>query len=109
MLIPKSEKYKNKKHLIFVSGQQCCLGIISEDWCNGNVQAHHLLRPYEGKRGMGMKASDKNTIPLCYGHHSQLHDKNGDEDSFWKGFRLSEDFGRIKAKEIWNKSPYYKE
>ena len=109
MLIPKSEKYKNKKHLMFVSSQQCCLNVISEDWCNGNIQAHHLLKPFEGKRGLGMKASDKNVVPLCYQHHAQLHDQKCDEDSFWRSFRLSEDFGRLKAEELWKKSPYYKE
>jgi hypothetical protein len=25
------------------------------------------------KRGMGMKADDKYTIPLCHAHHSKLH------------------------------------
>jgi len=57
---------------------------------------------------MGMRASDKNVVPLCYHHHAQLHDQNGDEDRFWKGFRLSEDFGRIVAKQFWEKSPHKK-
>ena len=109
MLIPKAEKHKNKKHLIYVSEQQCCLSVVSEDWCSGNIQAHHLLRPFEGKRGMGMKASDKNVVPLCYHHHAKLHDQNGDEDSFWNGYGLSEDFGRLKAQEYWSKSPHNKE
>ena len=63
MLIPKAEKHKNKKHLIFVASQECCLNVISADWCSGNVQAHHLLKPFQGKRGMGMRASDK---MLCH-------------------------------------------
>jgi len=108
MLIPKAEKHKNKKHLIFVSAQQCCLNVISADWCSVNIQAHHLLKPFDGKRGMGMRASDKNVVPLCYHHHAQLHDQNGDEDSFWISFGLSEDFGRQKAEELWNKSPHKK-
>jgi len=93
-MIPKTKKIKNKKHLIFVSNQKCCLTSIAADWCNGNVQAHHLLKPYSGKRGMGMKASDNNAVPLCYSHHAELHDKNGDEDSFWTTYDLSEDYGR---------------
>jgi len=109
MLIPKAKKIKNKKHLIFVSNQRCCLTTVSADWCNGNVQAHHLLKPYSGKRGMGMKASDNNVVPLCYGHHAELHDKNGDEDSFWTTYNLSEDFGREVAEYWWNLSPYNEE
>ena len=62
MLIPKSPKIKNKKHLMFVANQRCCLCTVAADWCRGNVQAHHLLKPYEGKRGMGMKASDNNVV-----------------------------------------------
>jgi len=108
-MIPKTKKIKNKKHLIFVSNQTCCLTSVSADWCNGNVQAHHLLKPYSGKRGMGMKASDNNVVPLCYSHHAELHDKNGDEDSFWTTYNLSEDYGREVAEYWWNLSPYNEE
>tara|TARA_R100000541_G_C1827816_1_gene73539 strand:+ start:111 stop:449 length:339 start_codon:yes stop_codon:yes gene_type:complete len=108
-MIPKTKKIKNKKHLIFVSNQTCCLTSVAADWCNGNVQAHHLLKPYSGKRGMGMKASDNNVVPLCYGHHAELHDKNGDEDSFWRTYNLSEDYGREIAEYWWNLSPYNEE
>ena len=73
MLIPKSKKVKNKKHLMFVASQQCCLTPISMDWCNGNVQAHQLLKPYVGKRGMGMQASDNNAVPLCYHQQAKLN------------------------------------
>jgi len=58
---------------------------------------------------MGMKASDNNVVPLCYGHHAELHDKNGDEDSFWTTYNLSEDFGREVAEYWWNLSPYNEE
>ena len=108
--MPKKRKHKpNKKHLMYVSSHECCLNLISPDICQGNVQAHHLLKPYDGVRGMGMRATDNNTIPLCYYHHSQLHNVHGNEDKFWKQYGLSEDFGRIQAKMFWDKSPYRKE
>ena len=105
MLIPKAEKHKNKKHLMFVSTQNCCVGT---DWCSGNIQTHHLLKPFEGKRGFGMRASDKNVVPFCYYHHAKLHDTNGDEDKFWESFGLSPDYGRETAKMFWEKSPHKK-
>ncbi len=94
---------------MYVSSHQCCLNLINPFHCSGNIQAHHLLKPYDGQRGMGMRATDNNTIPLCYYHHSLLHDKFGNEDGFWRSLGLSEDFGRMKAKELWDKSPYKKE
>ena len=109
MLIPKSSRIKNKKHLMFVAKQLCCLNGIAADWCRGNVQAHHLLKPYEGKRGMGMKSSDNNAIPLCYFHHAELHDTQGDEDKFWINYDLNEDYGRDKANYWWGISPYNQE
>lgn len=109
MLIPKSKKIKNKRHLEYVARQRCCLTFTSEDWCRGNVQAHHLLKPYEGKRGMGMRSSDNNVVPLCYYHHAQLHDQKGDEDSFWRLHNKEKDYGRRTAEYWWNISPYNEE
>tara|TARA_R100000951_G_scaffold77684_1_gene65561 strand:- start:156 stop:485 length:330 start_codon:yes stop_codon:yes gene_type:complete len=101
--IIKQKKIKNKKFLEYVSNQECCLSSYSTYPCNGNVQAHHLLKPYEGARGMGMRSSDNNAVPLCYSHHAQLHDSFGNEDMFWLLFRLSEDYGRETAKKYWEK------
>ena len=56
-----------------------------------------------------MKASDNNVVPLCYYHHAQLHDKEGDEDSFWLSHNKERDFGRKTAKYWWNISPYNEE
>jgi|TARA_R110000751_G_scaffold9848_4_gene36265 hypothetical protein len=101
--INKTKKIKNKKFLEYVSNQECCLSTYSPYPCNGNVQAHHLLKPYYGVRGMGMRASDNNSVPLCYTHHAQLHDSHGNEDLFWKLFRLTEDYGREIAEKYWEK------
>ena len=92
MLIPKSPKIKNKKHLMFVANQRCCLCTVAADWSRGNVQAHH-----------------NNVVPLCYGHHAELHDVEGHEDNFWVNYNLEEDFGRKTAEYWWNISPYNKE
>ena len=98
MLLPKTKTIRNKKHLIFVCSFKCCLNGLSA--CSGHIQAHHLLKPWYGHRGTGMRASDCNAIPLCNHHHTQLHDR-GDEDAFWQSFDLSSDFGRKTAKSFW--------
>ena len=51
---------------------------------------------------MGLKAGDNNCLPLCQRHHAHLHDKHGNEDTFWTLFKLPEDYGRIISKSLWN-------
>ena len=103
----KTKRYISRRHLEFVAEQQCCLS-----WkynCKGGVQAHHLLKPWHGSRGMGMKADDKNAIPLCFKHHQLLHDVEGNEDQFWLKNYTNENYGRIVAQYMWFISPDYKE
>ena len=46
----------------FVANQNCSLHSHSSYPCSGGVQAHHLLKPWDGIRGMSIKSNDKNTI-----------------------------------------------
>ena len=105
-MLGKSKKIKNKKHLMFVASLRCCLEKVDTFGCSHVIQAHHLLKPEYGVRGMGMKSSDNNAVPLCQNHHTLLHDKFGNEDEFWKSFGLSQDYGRGVAKRIWARSPH---
>ena len=97
------KRFVDKEHLKSVANMQCCLKTfgIAED-CNGVTQAHHLLKPYDGTRGMGMKSNDKNVIPLCRHHHTLLHTKYGSEKSFFKAYGLQEDFGKQIAESLYN-------
>jgi hypothetical protein len=99
-----SKQYKNKGHLSFIHGFKCCLGYSGA--CFGEVQAHHLLKPWEGYRGMGMKASDRNVIPLCLGHHQALHSA-GNEFKYFESVSGREDYGKNVAEILWNLSPYF--
>ena len=98
MLLPKTKHIKNRKHQEFVITFYCLLNEFG--CCRGNIQAHHLLRPWYGYRGVGMRASDNNTVPLCSHHHTLLH-KFGDEDKFWTEFGYTSEHGREWAKELW--------
>ena len=73
--------------------------------CFGPVQAHHLLKPWTGSRGMGMKSNDKNVIPLCMRHHMMLH-KRGDEIAFFQEMIGCEGHGKATAEAIWRISPF---
>ena len=54
-------------HLQHVRGF-CCL--VASDQCEGRIEAAHTQ---DGGRGIGMKASDAYTVPLCAGHHAEQH------------------------------------
>ena len=97
----KHKPIRNKNFMIFVANRECSLHNHSTYRCSGGVQAHHLLKPWDGYRGMGLKAGDNNCIPLCQRHHAHLHDKHGNEDTFWQLFKLPEDYGRIVSQSLW--------
>jgi hypothetical protein len=54
---------------------------------------------------MGLKASDKNLIPLCLRHHIMLH-KRGNELAFFSEIMGNENHGKETAESIWQISPY---
>lgn len=65
MLKPKLQRWTNDKYLQWVKSQPCCV-------CNSIAHdAHHLIG--YGQGGMGTKAHDLFTIPLCRIHHDELH------------------------------------
>lgn len=99
---------KAQRHLAHVRENDCAVGVNSKSDCNGGVQAHHLMRPWSGVRGMGMKAGDENAIPLCATHHSELHHR-GDELAFFSESGYSPNYGKALAYGLWLASPYYKE
>tara|TARA_Y100000592_G_scaffold98824_1_gene172966 strand:- start:2581 stop:2958 length:378 start_codon:yes stop_codon:yes gene_type:complete len=95
------KRYENRKYLEYVAQKPCCLtkaGVYSH---SHGVQVHHLLKPWSGVRGMGLRAGDQNSIPLCFHHHQMLHTKFGSEAKFFKSFGLHEDFGQQEAKRLW--------
>ena len=102
MMILKDQRIKSKKHLEFIRSLKCCAESLS---CNGNIQAHHLLKPWAGGRGVSLKADDRNVIPLCVHHHAILHTKYGSEKSFFYGFGRDENFSKGLAEYLWKNSP----
>ena len=108
------KRYENKRHMAWVHEFRCCLAPYTptpdplRPVCVGYVQSHHLLKPWDGQRGMGMKANDKNLIPLCMAHHNSLHAR-GNELKFFEEVTGDENFGKMIAESIWILSPYWEE
>lgn len=88
------------EHLKWVATKPCMI-------CNKRpVQVHHLLKPYDGARGMGRKSGDNNVIPLCYHHHAELHTKFGSEKLFFDKYWRNEHAGKILAEDLYKQSLY---
>ena len=70
---------RDREHLRFVSMQECM--ICGRSPCH----AHHVN--YLQPRGIGQKASDEFTVPLCAIHHRALHDA-GNEVQWWTAMNV---------------------
>ena len=74
LAFPEPRRQRNKIHLRFVAKQPCV--ICGRQPCD----AHHLR--FAQTRGLGLKVSDEFTVPLCRGHHRELH-RAGNEPQWW--------------------------
>jgi hypothetical protein len=101
-------RYENKLHMKEMRDEMSC-SLAGRCECEGPVEIHHLLKVWIGVRGMGRKADDRNTLPLCSGHHRELHGKYGDEDKFFEDKTGYPEFGRRWAEELWINSSYWEE
>ena len=73
------------------------------------IQAHHLLKPSDGRRGLSLKSGDDQVIPLCHHCHAQLHTKYGSEAAFFKARGMAPDAGQKYAKELYEKTLWERE
>jgi len=77
LTIAEPKRLRDKAHLKFVASQPCLV-------CGRQPSDPHHLR-FAQARAIGMKVSDEFTVPLCRGHHRQLH-QAGNEVAWWKDF-----------------------
>ncbi len=75
LAFPEPRRVRDKDHLRFVASQPCLI-------CGRKPADPHHLRVAQA-RALGRKASDEFTVPLCRGHHRELH-RHGDEAAWWK-------------------------
>ena len=92
LTIAEPKRLRDKAHLRFVASQPCLV-------CGRQPSDPHHLR-FAQPRAIGLKVSDEFTVPLCRGHHRELH-RAGDEVTWWE--RLHIDALEI-AKGLWEKT-----
>jgi hypothetical protein len=80
LTIAEPKRLRDKAHLKFVASQPCLI-------CGRQPSDPHHLR-FAQSRAMGLKVSDEFTVPLCRGHHRQLH-QTGDERAWWDSHRVN--------------------
>jgi hypothetical protein len=72
---PEPRRIRDREHVRFVA-QQTCL-VCGRQPCD----AHHLR--FAQNRALARKVSDEFTVPLCRGHHRELH-RHGGEAGWWE-------------------------
>jgi len=80
LTIAEPKRLRDKAHLKFVAFQPCLI-------CGRQPSDPHHLR-FAQPRALGMKVSDEFTVPLCRGHHRQLH-QAGNEVTWWAGLKIN--------------------
>ena len=92
LAIAEPKRIRNKAHLKFVASQPCAV-------CGRQPSDPHHLR-FAQPRAIGLKVSDEFTVPLCRGHHRQLH-QAGNEIAWWQGLQIN---ALEIAKTLWEKT-----
>ena len=74
LALPAPRRIRDREHVKSVAKQPCLV-------CGRRpADAHHLR--YAQSSALGRKVSDEFTVPLCRGHHREVH-RCGDEAAWW--------------------------
>ena len=92
LAIAEPKRLRDKAHLKFVASQPCLV-------CGRQPSDPHHLR-FAQPRALGLKVSDEFTVPLCRGHHRQLH-QVGNEKTWWGDLQIN---ALEVARGLWEKS-----
>jgi hypothetical protein len=79
LTLSEPKRLRDKAHLKYVASQPCLI-------CGRQPSDPHHLR-FAQPRAIGMKVSDEFTVPLCRGHHRQLH-QAGNEVTWWEDLKI---------------------
>ena len=88
LTFPEPRRVRDKEHLRFVAKQPCLR-------CGRRPSDPHHLR-FAQNRALGRKVSDEFTVPLCRGHHREVH-HCGDEAAWWSKAGI-DPHGRMPAR-----------
>ena len=79
LALPEPRRFRDKTHCKFVAKQPCLI-------CGRKPSDAHHLR-FAQHPALGRKVSDEFVVPLCRGHHREVH-RSGDEASWWSKGRI---------------------
>jgi hypothetical protein len=92
LALPTPRRIRDREHVKSVARQPCLI-------CGRHpADAHHLR--FAQSRALGNKVSDEFTVPLCRGHHREVH-RRGDESVWWKKIGIDP---TASARILWLKS-----
>jgi hypothetical protein len=90
--LPTPRRIRDRDHVKLVAKQPCLL-------CGRRpADAHHLR--FAQSRTLGSKVSDEFTVPLCRGHHREIH-RYGNEAAWWKKAGIDP---TVPARALWLES-----
>ena len=92
LVIAEPKRLRDKAHLKFVASQPCLV-------CGRQPSDPHHLRSAQ-PRAIGLKVSDEFTVPLCRGHHRQLH-QAGNEETWWAERNIN---ALTLARDLWGQT-----
>jgi hypothetical protein len=85
-------RVRDRDHVRYVAKQPCLV-------CGRQPSDPHHLR-FAQTRALGRKVSDEFTVPLCRGHHREIH-SCGDEAAWWRQTRIDPN---VAARALWLKT-----
>ena len=92
LALPEPRRMRDKNHIRFVAKQPCLI-------CGRQpADPHHLQ--FAQPQALGRKVSDEFTVPLCRGHHREVH-RCGDEAAWWSKAGVDP---TIVARALWLKT-----
>ena len=79
LALPEPRRLRDRDHVKFVATHACLI-------CGRRPSDAHHLR-FTQSRALGRKVSDEFTVPLCRGHHREVHHCS-DEITWWKNIGI---------------------
>lgn len=80
LTFPEPRRIRDRDHVKFVAKRPCLI-------CGRQPSDAHHLR-FAQSRALGRKVSDEFAVPLCRGHHREVH-RCGDKAAWWKTFGVN--------------------
>ena len=89
LTLPEPRRIRDRDHVRYVAKQPCLI-------CGRRPSDPHHLR-FAQNRALGRKVSDEFVVPLCRGHHREVH-RSGDETAWWSSVGVNP---MVAARTLW--------